>query len=212
MYRTLSKRMSDAQTIRTFLAVAIPQREREVLAALIGSLEPERALLKLVNADLLHITLRFLGPVAANHMERVVTAALTVAEAARPFALTLSGVGAFPNERAPRVLWMGIGANDGLDALRRLAGAVEDALVAEGFAPETRAFSPHITLARSRDQISVTERRQIADALRRVGTQGLPARPFEVRELIVMRSDPGPSGPRYTPLLIAPLTGPPAVG
>jgi 2'-5' RNA ligase len=211
MHCGLSKRMPDVKTIRTFLAVPIDHRERDVLAAIIASLEPERALLKLVQPDLLHITLRFLGPVAAERMERVSAAAVTAAERAQPFTVTIAGVGAFPNERAPRVLWAGIGKTAGLDALRDLARSVDDALAMEGFAREARPFSPHITLARTRDRISTTERERVAGALHRIRTREMPARPLEVREVIVMRSDPGPAGPRYTPLLIAPLAGRPAV-
>lgn len=206
MYRCLSKPVSDVKGIRTFLAVPIGQAERQELATVIDSLQPERALLKLVQPDLLHITLRFLGPVAPTRIEQVGAAAIAAAESVRPFTLTLAGFGAFPNERAPRVLWAGIVANQGLDALRDLARSVDDALCIEGFARESRAFSPHITLARARDQISRGDRGRIADALRRIRAEGMPVRRMEVREVIVMRSDSGPSGPRYTPLLIAPLT------
>lgn len=196
-----------AKAIRTFLAVTLPPLEREVLAEIIASLEPERAWLKLVEPDSLHITLRFLGPVVPARIERVDAAATSAAALTQPFTLTIAGVGAFPNERMPRALWAGMADNNGLDVLTDLARKVDDALFAEGFERESRAFSPHITLARTRDRITAADRERVAGALRRLRTRDMPARSFKVRDVIVMRSDPGPSGPRYTPMLTAPLAG-----
>lgn len=212
MQATLSKHASNAKAIRTFVAVSIPPVDQDMLAGIIGALEPERALLKLVQPDLLHITLRFLGLVAPERVERVSAAAVATAGAARPFLVTIAGLGAFPNERAPRVLWAGILANEGLSLLRDLARSLDDSLAAEGFERESRTFSPHITLARTRDRITADERERVASALHRLRTRDIPARSFWVRDVIVMRSDPGPAGPRYTPMLTAPLSGAPAVG
>lgn len=209
MQATLSKHASDARTIRTFVAVSIPRVDQDMLAGIIGALEPERAVLKPVRPDLLHITLRFLGPVAPERVERVSAAAVATAGAAQPFRATIAGVGAFPSERAPRVLWAGILANEGLSDLRDLTRSLDDSLAAEGFGRESRTFSPHITLARTRDRITAADRERVAGALRRLRTRDIPARSFWVRDVIVMRSDPGPSGPRYTPMLTAPLGGAP---
>lgn len=204
MHSTLSKRMTPSQGVRTFVAVEIPAASREVLSGVIASFEPERHLLKLVAPGLLHITLRFLGSVPTERLAAVETAARVAAECIQPFTLTVRGLGGFPSERAPRVLWAGVDG-EGLESLHRLARGVNDALASEGFAPDIRGFSPHVTLARAKDGLSAPERRGVADALHRVQAVGVMSEPFPVRDLVVMRSDPGPAGPRYTPLVTVPL-------
>lgn len=206
MSTSLSKRAADS-SIRTFVAVEIPPEQKQVLAEIIERFTPERHALKLVNPVLLHITVRFLGAVASTRLPAVEMAVSRVSKQTDPFALTLSGIGAFPDDRAPRVLWVGIREDAGLRQLTTVAGQLEEALESEGFPRKSRAFSAHITLARTRNDIDMADRRRVADALRRVRMSAMPAETFEARELVVMRSDPGPSGPHYTPLLTAPFSG-----
>ena len=58
----------------------------------------------------------------------------------------LGGAGAFPNARRARVLWVGMA--EGSEVLARLASEVARRLARIGFAPEARAFRPHLTLVR----------------------------------------------------------------
>jgi 2'-5' RNA ligase len=206
MNSSLSKSASPP-VVRTFLAVEIPEKERDALASIIHPLEPVSSSLKLVAPQLLHITMRFLGGVPAQDLGRVNEAAQRAASCVSPFSVTLSGVGAFPNPRAPRVIWAGIAEDAGLRSLRSLASQLEDALAVEGFARDSRPFSPHITLARARDGISREQRQGLALALGRLPGRGLPQRTFDVGGLTVMRSDLRPSGPIYTRLYVAPLQG-----
>ncbi len=192
-------------SIRTFVAVEIPPDQKRVLAQVIEGFAAERQVLKLVTPDLLHITIRFLGPVANARLPSVEEAARQAVSQTDAFQLALSGIGAFPNARAPRVLWAGIRPGVGLDHLGRLAVHLEESLRSRGFPPESRAFSPHITLARTRNDITHSDRRRIADTLNRAQTLDISTPLFDVRELVVMSSDPGPSGPRYTPLLTVPF-------
>jgi 2'-5' RNA ligase len=63
-----------------------------------------------------------------------------------PFSLTVSGVGVFPHESSPRVLWVGVRDMTGL--LRQVQQTLEAHLTRLGYPPEDRPFSPHLTLAR----------------------------------------------------------------
>jgi 2'-5' RNA ligase len=115
--------------------------------------EPLKALrafhdLKVVPEGNMHITLKFLGEVQDGQMAAVQEAIDRVAE--RPaFSFSVKGVGAFPSENDPRVIWAG---TEGAEALSSMASGLEERLLPLGFTKEQREFSAHITLARSRDR------------------------------------------------------------
>jgi RNA 2',3'-cyclic 3'-phosphodiesterase len=191
--------------VRTFLAVELPEQVRAQLAETQRGLAPEHRVLKVSNPELLHITLRFLENVAAQDLVLVVEAAREAAARTTPFAVTLCGVGAFPNARSPRVIWAGLAPDGGTEQLRRLASELDTALSARGFSRPQRPFAAHITLARLRDTAGPEDRRRIGALLPRVSA-GTPVDvSFEVHAVTVMRSDLGPAGPSYTPLAVAAL-------
>nr|PZN39224.1 MAG: RNA 2',3'-cyclic phosphodiesterase [Bacillota bacterium] len=117
-----------------------------------------------------------------------------------PFTLAVAGVGAFPRPDAARVIWAGCG--DGREALVALAERVERALVAAGFPPEPRPFSPHLTLGRVA-QGGLT--RDLAAAVAAARDRAFGTLP--VRTVVLYRSDLRPDGPIYTPLATFPLEG-----
>jgi RNA 2',3'-cyclic 3'-phosphodiesterase len=147
----------------------------------------------------LHITLRFLGDVTDDLLPLVVEAARTVAVTSAPFRLTVGGLGAFPTQSAPRVVWVGIEAGPGLDALRALHAALERELGSRGFPLEERPFSPHITLGRTRPQASGTDRAAIGRTLRELQATWTAGSEIDVRQVTVMESIPGRAGPQYIP-------------
>jgi 2'-5' RNA ligase len=126
---------------RLFTAVDLPLATREALLAL----GDPRLGGKWVTPEQMHVTLRFLGSVAAEQVPVIVAALGRVTSA--PFALALAGVGAFPRRAgpsAPRVLWAGVAPHGPVQALK---AAIDAAL---GPDPESsgRDFTPHVTLAR----------------------------------------------------------------
>jgi RNA 2',3'-cyclic 3'-phosphodiesterase len=94
----------------------------------------------------LHLTVRFIGSADQEVVEAVTDRLEGSAGAA--FELALGGVGTFRRGRPARVVFLDVSA--GLDAVRALAERVEAECVAAGLEPETRAFKPHLTLARAR--------------------------------------------------------------
>jgi 2'-5' RNA ligase len=89
-----------------------------------------------------------MGKLGEHGVTRVLEAARRAAEGSAPFAATLGEVGAFPNARRARVLWLGL--SEGADALVTLAKALERALHGQGFDPADRPFTPHLTIGRVR--------------------------------------------------------------
>ena len=134
--------------MRLFVAVEIPQ---EVKTTLEGFLKPLRATAKLSwsRLDNLHITTQFIGEWPEARLDEI-ERALAGVPARGAIDIAVKGIGWFPNERRPRVLWAGIG---GGEPLRALAQATGEGLAKAGVAIEERAFTPHLTLARIREPL-----------------------------------------------------------
>ncbi len=134
--------------MRLFAAVPLAEPARSEVARLLGALRAEQWPVRWVSDELIHITLKFFGEVPEERLDVIAEALRLASTGAQPMTLTLAGVGAFPTERRPRVLWAGIGAHAGLAALRE---RIENAADAIGFAREGVPFEPHVTLGRMRE-------------------------------------------------------------
>jgi 2'-5' RNA ligase len=195
--------MNDLQTeqrLRIFCAVDLPEEVRARAAAHITRLRAAAAdaasPLKIgwERPEKLHLTVKFLGELESARVEALRRAARRAAESVEKFALTLEGAGAFPAGGNPRVLWLGL-----RDETKRLAAfyeRLEEECARENFPREARPFHPHITIARIRIPHAAPAR-QLARLHREAGFE--PAS-FNVHELIVMQSQLGAGGSRYTPL------------
>jgi 2'-5' RNA ligase len=131
--------------VRSFVALSLPDPVRAALADLRRA-APPRAPVRWVAPESIHLTLKFLGEIEPDRLEAVKAALSSFPWNLAPFAFTLSGVGAFPGLKRPRVLWVGV--TDGADRVVELAERVERALGPIGFPREDRAFSPHLTIGR----------------------------------------------------------------
>jgi len=124
--------------MRCFVAVELPRPMREEIGRLQSRIATDG--LRLVKAELVHVTIKFLGEVPQEKVGAV-TEALGRVKAA-PFPARVLGMGAFPG-RTVRVVWLGLTGN-----FQELYQNVEQALRPLGFPPEARGFSPHVTLGR----------------------------------------------------------------
>ncbi len=184
-----------ATRLRLFCAVELPAAVRARAVEHIKRLRASAPHVKASweRAEKLHITLKFFGAIEADRLAALTEAATRAADAATPFELILEGAGAFPPTPNPRVLWLG--TNDPTGHLASLHERLETECAAAGFAREPRPFHAHITLARLRAANAATRR------LARYHTQlGCPPLAFQVGDLLIMRSDLGPSGSTYTQL------------
>jgi RNA 2',3'-cyclic 3'-phosphodiesterase len=186
-------------TLRTFVALLLPDRVRVGLAAVSAELRGQARGLTWVAPDNLHLTLRFLGEVDAAALERVRDAVAAAAAAVAPFSVYLGGLGGFPTGRAPRVLWASVAT--GGERVEALFAELEAALVARGIPGENRAFHPHVTLARARDPRGAKELLSVLGAGPAFGE-------VRVEALHLIRSELSPRGARHSVLTAAPLGGP----
>ena len=132
--------------IRAFIAIDLPDDICAVLGNAQARLKRAHTGVKVswTKIDNLHLTLQFLGYIEEESVEKIRGALEAVAGRHEPFELQVAGAGAFPDERRPRVLWVGCKA----DELKILAKSVQEATQPLGFQPEHREFSAHLTLGR----------------------------------------------------------------
>jgi 2'-5' RNA ligase len=184
----------DETSMRVFCAVELPDELRSHVGERVRRLRAEFSDVRASweKPEKLHITLKFLGDIERARIAVLSSAAARAVAGVEPFELTINEPGSFPPHGQPRVLWLGI-----VDVFGRLAfmqRALEEECAAVGFPREPRAFKPHLTLARIRSPHGA---RELAAAHRETPFE--PQR-FKVSELVVMLSELGPGGSRYTPL------------
>ena len=154
-----------------------------------------------VRPDVLHVTLKFLGEIAAGRVEEIVGSLRQTASAWDPFELVFRGIGQMPI-RHPRVIFADLADPDHHVPL--VAGPVadiEEAMVGLGFDAESRPFRPHLTLARIRSHPGA-ELDEIRLAYEEVVLAEVRCDHFEL-----IRSELAPGGARYTTLATLPLSG-----
>ncbi|MBI3620901.1 MAG: RNA 2',3'-cyclic phosphodiesterase [Nitrospirae bacterium] len=151
-----------------------------------------------------HLTLKFLGPVAANQLPPLLDTLPACAARHAAFALQFNGFGAFPDARRPRVLWVGVEADEGARAIESLAREIDAMTAALGYPAEERPYAAHLTVGRIRVPRSSQE---LTSWLEGHGSDRGTGRlaSFKVEQVALMRSDPGPGGSVYTPVAVFPL-------
>jgi len=180
-------------SLRLFFAVELPGDVREAAAAHASRLRRDfpEARASWPRPESLHLTLKFLGETEAARVESLSSAATAAAAGLNPFTLTIEGAGSFPPRGAARVLWLGV--RDEAGQLSRLQLRLDNECAAQGFPRESKPYRPHLTLARLRAPHAAA----LSDEHRRT-----PFGPhtFQVSDFVLMRSELGPGGSRYTPL------------
>ncbi len=124
---------------RLFVAIDLPESIKSQLEWICVGVPGA----KWVDAEQLHLTLRFIGEVDGTLFEDIASVLADIS--AKPFELTLQGVGHFPPRGNPRILWVGLKPSTNLTQLHH---RIERELVKLGLPAEGRKFSAHITLAR----------------------------------------------------------------
>lgn len=130
--------------MRLFVALDIPEDIRRRVADFARDMRTHAPRARWVRMDGTHLTLKFIGEVSSERLDSI-RRALQPIRVAAPIEIEFRGAGFFPNDRRPRVFWVGIHAPA---ALAELAAEIERNLAPLGISPESRPFQPHLTLAR----------------------------------------------------------------
>jgi RNA 2',3'-cyclic 3'-phosphodiesterase len=185
------------ETFRLFIAAELPQNIKAELAETQMQLRRANLPVSWSSVGSMHLTLRFLGDTSVALIPKLDQAMHAALAPHQAIALRLQGVGAFPNNRRPNVVWVGIGG--ALAALQHTQADIEAALGRLGIAPEPKAFRPHLTLGRLRREASPEQQRQLGDAIRSLP----PPKSLEwtVERIVLFRSELHSSGPTYTEIV-----------
>jgi 2'-5' RNA ligase len=186
--------------IRAFIAVELSPAIQDQLRKVILQLSPATRAVRWVPPENIHLTMKFLGDVEGSKIPLLQDNLQDETSRCQPFEIRVGGLGAFPNQRRPRVVWIGVQAPAALSALVQ---AVEAATVPLGFPTEERSFSPHLTLGRVSQHASPDEAAALGALLARtvVGELGKT----KIHSVTLYRSDLRPTGSVYSAISQAKL-------
>ncbi len=177
------------ENIRAFLSVDIDNDDLLSKIILIqGRLDHESAKMKLVERDNIHFTWHFFGDTLPSKIDTI-HHELSQLEF-DPVQIEVSGVGAFPNIRRPRVIWVGVTRN--IEKLRELKTETDTILKKLGYRIERKRFIPHATIARVR---SIRNRDMLAENLESLSEELVGS--MTVTNIRMTRSTLTPSGTIY---------------
>ncbi len=177
--------------MRLFIAIEIPEEIKRGISAIQEQLRRSGADATWTRPEGIHLTLKFLGEVAEAKVPDIKNAMTGAVQGIAGFRLEAAGAGAFPNNKSPRVLWLGVRGD--VERLAALQSMVEGAMVKLGFDPDDRAFSPHLTLARIKYLRPKFSWPQAIETIKDVKLGGM-----DVTAVSLMKSELKPSGAVYT--------------
>lgn len=196
--------MKPGASARVFVAVdigdAVRREAARVVSALMMKLEAAKTPPKVawVKPAALHVTIKFLGEVEPDEVERL-KPLLAPPIPLAPFDIAWRGIGTFPNNRHPRALWLGV--IHGAAQLAAIEAEISRRVTGAAVELDDRALLPHLTLGRVKmagagvDWPKVLQAGEVRNAVSRVDKVSL------------YQSRLSPHGPHYTELVSAPLIG-----
>jgi 2'-5' RNA ligase len=199
------------QSIRSFVAIELSAEAQASLLALQNELRrkvPAHSV-RWTAPQNIHLTLHFLGDISPAAIERAGQALAGTTAAHRPFALELARLGTFPNNRRPRIIWVGVdGALKALLALQqRLGQKLHESI---DFSRDSRPYAPHLTIGRVSKGLSGDQLGQLGEILAAEQQRVNQLASLPVREIVLMRSELNAAGPIYTRLARSPLPDSPS--
>lgn len=178
------------EMIRSFIAFDLDEdRVRRNMSKVQQSLLETGADLKTVEPENIHATVKFLGDISPDMVDRVHESMKKVAFS--PFNVIIKGLGVFPNLRRISVVWAGI--EEGATELNDIARQVEANLRTLGIKPEPRGFSPHLTIARVKTGRNKDELARLTQTMADYEFGTIRARCLRLKKSVLT-----PKGPIYT--------------
>ncbi|RJP14535.1 MAG: RNA 2',3'-cyclic phosphodiesterase [Candidatus Abyssobacteria bacterium SURF_5] len=184
--------------VRMFVAITLHGSLHTTLGEIIGKLSSSGAKVKWVEPENVHLTLKFLGNVEEERLPEIFAACGRAAEGFGPIDLEMRALGCFPNNKSPRIVWLGI--QRGVEAVTRLQEKVERELQAIGFSKEEKPFRAHLTIGRVKGKQGISRLCRLLEEERNIFLGSMRA-----EKISVMKSKTLPAGPVYTELRAIPL-------
>jgi len=178
------------EALRSFIAIELPGSIQSALSDIQRDFKKSDVDVRWVRPENIHLTLKFLGTIEESMVRKITDVLEKISVNYGTFTMTVSGVGVFPNVRAPRVVWVGTKESDMLIGLQR---DVEEGLESLGFEREKRKYTAHLTLGRVKSSRGKGALMEKAETYRERDFGS-----FDVRAISLMKSDLGPAGAKYT--------------
>lgn len=178
--------------IRSFIAVDTAPEVKAAIVDVEDKLRATNAEVRWESIEKFHITLKFLGNVEGAKLHSLENRLEEVLSPFSAFNMTYQGVGCFPNQHHPRIIWIGAENEDG--TLRRIQETIEGVAESFGFQREEREFHPHITIGR------VKGSRNLKALVSELGDASFAPHSSLITEVLLMKSDLKPTGSVYTVL------------
>lgn len=185
--------------MRCFIAIDLPEEIKRQIGNVINLAAPLSKDIKWVPYENIHMTLKFLGEVKEDTLPEIEQKLRDICSVHAPFSISVRGTGAFPNEKNPNVIWIGV---DKSDRLKSLYLDIDNSLSEAGFEKESRKHSPHLTIGR------VKNRKDILQVMN--GLNEFKSKLFgnvDIVEVHLMKSILKPSGAEYSKVCSFRLNG-----
>lgn len=200
----MNTRVDSKEQIRSFIAIELSAGLKRYLGDVQEKLKSAGcSSVKWVAVDSIHLTLKFLGNIPEKNVPQIADAIGRACLGQSPFRLTTANLGVFPGIKRPRVLWIAV--NGEVERLVKLQQRMDIQLEPLGYEKEKRPFSPHITLARTRDRIRPDEQALLGKLTQETVLNGSAG--VDVCEISLMKSRLMPGGAIYTKITATQLTG-----
>ncbi len=177
-------------SIRTFISIDVEPFERMVHFH--SDLKGANAQVKLVNLDITHLTLKFLGNTSENLVPEISNLMDASVDGMEPFTIEFRGTGAFPNLNRMKVVWIGVKR---IGEMKSIADYLEGELADLGFKKEKRKFSPHLTIGRVKGG---RNKHKLAEVIENWKDEEFGT--MEVSSIRLKKSVLSPQGPTYSTL------------
>jgi 2'-5' RNA ligase len=183
------------EQIRSFIAIELPDELKRALIRLQEQLQSgKQTPVKWVDPYSIHLTLKFLGNISGDMVGKITGALEEAVRGIPSFHLETKDLGAFPSLRRVQVVWVGLTGE--LERLSQLQQRIESSLSTLGFVPESRPFTPHLTLARVRDRATPDERQSLGQLI--ASTSFETAYSLDIDSVHLMRSQLTREGAIYS--------------
>ena len=178
--------------IRTFIAIELPVEVKQVARRIQNQLEESIEGIRWVKHENIHLSVKFLGNVEENRINNIAAAVKNAVEDISVMNLKTGHLGIFPNEKRPRILWLGIEGD--VREFIRMSKNCESELAKLGYEKDARENKPHITVGRIR---SSKKQKGLVNIIKDIPIESIE---FRVNALNLMRSELNPNGAVYTNL------------
>lgn len=179
--------------MRLFIAIDLNQQIKDKIKILQENLAKINTDIRWVKPENIHITIKFLGEVKDEKIEKISNRLKEICFSFQSFTFDINEAGSFPDWKAPRVIWLGVGS--GREELTRLAEIISEIFYKEfGFKKENTEFNAHITIGRVKSFKNTEKIKEVLD------TSNLDFGKVKVNEIILMKSALTPGGSVYEPI------------